>query len=185
VLFLVLIRFFGCLIDFISISGLEFRRLELAFNACKSYVCRLRRFDHISQFSRGILDYALFEYLKLRLACIIHKIDLVGAPSYLSSILVFGRSSRHRFIIVTRPVPLTGISGDLIVYRGIRLWNVLPSAAKSCRGMSMFRREAGQFSLYRRRSHTLSDLISIINFFCQFNRKLLIFFFLAAFRIFL
>jgi hypothetical protein len=45
----------------------------------------LRRFDHISEFSRRILGNTLFEYLKLWLACFIHKIGLVGAPSYLSS----------------------------------------------------------------------------------------------------
>jgi hypothetical protein len=44
-------------------------------------------------FSRVILGYTLFEYLELRLACFIHKIGLVGAPSYLSSLLVLGRSS--------------------------------------------------------------------------------------------
>jgi hypothetical protein len=130
---------------FPSLTGLEFRRLELAFNACTRYVFGLRRFDHISEFSRGILGYTLFEYLELRLACFIHKIGLVGAPSYLSSLLVLGRSSRHRFITVPRPAPSTSLRGDSTVYRGIRLWNVLPSAAKSCRGMSMFKREAGQF----------------------------------------
>jgi hypothetical protein len=89
---------------FTSLTGLEFRRLELAFNACTRYMFGLRRFDHISEFSRGILGYTMFEYLELRLACFIHKIGLVGAPSYLSSLLVFGRSSRHRFII-TAPHP--------------------------------------------------------------------------------
>jgi hypothetical protein len=129
---------------FPSLTGLEFRRLELAFNACTKYVFGLRRFDHISEFSRGILGYTLFECLELRVACFIHKIGLVGAPSYLSSLLVLGRSSRHMFITVPRPDPSTSLRGDSTVYRGIRLWNVLPSVAKSCRGMSMFRRQAGQ-----------------------------------------
>jgi hypothetical protein len=48
---------------FSLLTGLEFRRLELAFNACTSYVFGLRRFDNISEFSRGILGYTLFEYL--------------------------------------------------------------------------------------------------------------------------
>jgi hypothetical protein len=127
------------------LTGLEFSRLELAFNACTRYVFGLRRFDHISEFSRGILGYTLFEYFELRLACFILKIGLVAAPSYLSSLLVLGRSSRHRFITVPRPAPSTRLRGDSTVYRGIRLWNVLPAAAKFCRGMSMFKRETGQF----------------------------------------
>jgi hypothetical protein len=49
------------------------------------------------------------------------------------------------FITVPRMAPSTSLRGDSTVYRGIRLWNVLPSAAKSGRGMSMFRRKAEQF----------------------------------------
>jgi hypothetical protein len=75
---------------FNSLTGLEFRRLELAVNACTRYVFGLRSFDDISEFLRCILGYTLFEYLELRLACFIHKIGLVGAPSYLSSLLVLG-----------------------------------------------------------------------------------------------
>jgi hypothetical protein len=101
-------------------------------------------FDHISVLSRRIPRYTLFEYLKLRLGCFIHKIGLVGMPFYLSFLLVLGRSSRHRFVKVPRPVPSTCLRNDSTVYRCICLWNVLPSAAKSCRGMSMFRRETGQ-----------------------------------------
>jgi hypothetical protein len=97
---IILIFLYKDVVYFSSLTGLEFRRLELAFNACTSYVFGLRRFDHISEFSRGILGYTLFEYLELRLACFIHKICLVGAPSYLSSLLVLGRSSRHSFITV-------------------------------------------------------------------------------------
>jgi hypothetical protein len=112
---------------FPSLTGAEFRRLELAFNACTWYVYGLRRFDHISEFSRGILCCTLFEYLELRLAGFIHKIVIVGAPDYLNSRLVFGRSPRHRFLVIPNPVPFTSLRGDSTLYRGIRLWNVLPS----------------------------------------------------------
>jgi hypothetical protein len=112
---------------FPSLTGAEFRRLELAFNACTWYVYGLRRFDHISEFSRGILGCTLFEYLELRLAGFIHKIVIVGAPDYLNSRLVFGRSPRHRFLVIPNPVPFTSLRGDSTLYRGIRLWNVLPS----------------------------------------------------------
>jgi hypothetical protein len=125
------------LLYFPSLTGLGFRRLELAFHACTRYM--------FGEFSRGILGYILFEYLELRWACFIHRISLVGAPSYLCSLLVLGRSSRHRFITVSCPALSTSLRGESTVYRGIRLWNVLPSAAKSCRGMSVFRQEVGQF----------------------------------------
>jgi hypothetical protein len=47
---------------FSSLTGLKFRRLKLAFNACMRYVFGLRRFDYIREFSRSILGYTLFEY---------------------------------------------------------------------------------------------------------------------------
>jgi hypothetical protein len=75
----------------------------------------------ISEFSRGILGYTLFEYLELRLACFIHKIGLVGVLSYLSFLFVLGRSTRHRYITMSRPAPSTSLRCDSTVYWGIRL----------------------------------------------------------------
>jgi hypothetical protein len=42
---------------FPSLTGAEFRRLELLFNACTGGMSMVRCFDHISEFSRGILEY--------------------------------------------------------------------------------------------------------------------------------
>jgi hypothetical protein len=39
------------IIYFPSLTEAEFRRLELAFEACTRYVDSLRRFDHISEFT--------------------------------------------------------------------------------------------------------------------------------------
>jgi hypothetical protein len=99
----------------------------------------------ISEFSREILGCTLFEYLALRLAGFIHKIVIVGAPDYLSSRLVLGRSPRHRFLVISNPVPVTSLRGDSALYRGILQWNVLPSAAKSSCSIGTFRREAKWF----------------------------------------
>jgi hypothetical protein len=95
---------------FSSLTGLEVRRLDLDFNACMRYVFGLRRFDHISEFSRGILGYTMFKFLEL--AFFIHNIGLVGAPSYFSSLLVLGRSSRQRCFTLPRPAPSTSLRGD-------------------------------------------------------------------------
>jgi hypothetical protein len=129
----------------------EFRRLELDFNACTRYVYGLRHFDHISKFSREILGCTLFEYLELRLAGFMHKIVIVGPPDYLSSRLVLGRPPRHRFLVIPNPVPGTSLRGDSALYRGIRLWNVLPSAARSSFSIGTFKQEA-------KRSLTTTDL---------------------------
>jgi hypothetical protein len=79
------------------------------------------------------------------LACFIHKIGLVGVPFYVSSLLVLGRSSRHRVITVLRLAPSNNLRGDSTVYQCIRLWNVLSSATKPYHGMSIFDRDTLQF----------------------------------------
>jgi hypothetical protein len=68
-----------------------------------------RSFDHISKFSRGILGCKLVEYLKLRLAGLIHNIVIFGVPDCLSSLLVLGRSPRHRFLVMLNPQPVTSL----------------------------------------------------------------------------
>jgi hypothetical protein len=70
---------------------------------------------------------------------------IVGAPNYLSSHLVLGRSPRHRFLVIPNPVSVTSLLGDLALYSGIRLWNVLPSAAKSSFSIGTFKRKAKRF----------------------------------------
>jgi hypothetical protein len=42
-------------------------------------------------------------------------------------------------------VPVTSLRGDSALYRDIRLWNVLPSAAKSSFSIGTFKREAKRF----------------------------------------
>jgi retron-type reverse transcriptase len=130
---------------FPSLTNVAFRRLELAFNACIRYIFNLRRFDHISELEGEILGCGLFTYLEIRLAVFIHRISLYSAPPYLSAYLRFGPSPRHRLFVMPTPVPRTSLRGDSTVYRGLRLWNFLPPAAKQCRSIESFKREAGRF----------------------------------------
>jgi hypothetical protein len=70
---------------------------------------------------------------------------IIGDPDYLSSCLELGRSLRHRFLIIPNPVPVTSLRGDSALHRGIRLWNVLPSAAKSSFSIGTIKREQSGF----------------------------------------
>jgi hypothetical protein len=77
---------------------------------------------------------------------------IVGAPDspeYLSSRLVLGRSTRHRFLVIPNPVPVTSLRGDsdsaLPWYSSVECAVVLPSAAKSCFSIGTFKREAKRF----------------------------------------
>jgi hypothetical protein len=53
-----------------------------------------------------------------QVSCVVSRTysdGLVEAPSYLSSLLVLGRSSRHRLITVLRVGPSTSLHGDSTV----------------------------------------------------------------------
>jgi hypothetical protein len=47
---------------FPCLTGIAFRRLQLAFNACVRYIYRRRHFDHISDVATEILGCELFTY---------------------------------------------------------------------------------------------------------------------------
>jgi hypothetical protein len=131
----------------------------LAFNACIRYVYNLRRFDHISEYVRGILGCDLFTYLEIRLAVFIHRVHLSSVPAYLGSHLRLGSSLRHRLFVAPGPTPITSMRNNSTIFRGIRLWNCLPAIAKESRSISRFKREAEQFlvglaeSTHSRRHH--------------------------------
>jgi hypothetical protein len=111
----------------------------------------------------------LFEYLELRLLGFIHKIVIVGALDYLSSRLVLGRFPRHRFLAIPNPVPVTSLRGDSALYRGIRLWNMLPYAVKSFFSIgNPFKREAKRFLTTADSSNYTHRLIIFINFTIEY-----------------
>jgi hypothetical protein len=130
---------------FPSLTGTVFKRLELAFNACVRYVFNLGYFDHVSGVSGEILGHDLFTHLEIRLAVFILRTHLYSAPAYLSSYLNFGLIPRHRLFSAPEPIPSTSLRNDSTIYRGIRLWNTLPAAAKESRSIIQFKREAGKY----------------------------------------
>ena len=133
------------IVYFPALTGVAFRRLELAFNACVRYVFDLRYFDHVSEHAGNILGQDLFTHLEIRLAVFIHRVYLLSAPVYLSSYLNLGISSRHRLFSAPGPIPRTSLRNDSTIYRGIRLWNFLPAAAKESRTISSFKKEAERY----------------------------------------
>jgi hypothetical protein len=163
---IVLVFLYTDVVYFPSLTRTEFRKLELLFMHVRS-MCKVFGADNISEFSRGILGYTLFENLELRLAGFIHIIDIVGAPDYLHPRLVLDRSSRHEFLVILKPVPITSLRGELrgdsAFYHGICLWNVLPSTVKSSFSIRNFKGETKRFL-----TTTLLIVLIIINFSIEY-----------------
>jgi hypothetical protein len=105
------------IIYFPSLFDVAFYRIQVAFNACARYIFDLRRFDHLNGLDRVILG--------------------CKAPSYLGSILRFGPSARHRFFTTPSPTPSTALRNNSTLYRGIRLWNSLPSTVRTFRSRNL------------------------------------------------
>jgi hypothetical protein len=74
--------------------------LELAFNACTRYVYGLWRFDYNSEFSRGVLGGTLSAF--------------VGAPDYLSSLLLLGIGDFNFITTKIQKIPETVENSSLL-----------------------------------------------------------------------
>jgi hypothetical protein len=130
---LLLPHFFYCDIVFSSLSYLDGRRLQVAFNSCTRYVFGIRRFDHLSVHRDVLLGMPLFVYFDFRVLSFFFRLIRSGTPGYLYSDLRRARSSRTANFIFPDLCP----RGSVLV-RGIRLWNELPLVIKESRSVAIF-----------------------------------------------
>jgi hypothetical protein len=79
--------------------------------------------------------------------CFMHSVHIGPAPSYLAAMLRFGPFARHRFFTAPSPTPSTALRNNSTLYRGIRLWNSLPSPVKTfrSRNLTAFKQEVVRF----------------------------------------
>jgi hypothetical protein len=112
---LLLPHFFYCDIVSSSLSCLDGRCLQEAFNSCTRYVFGIRRFDHLSVHRDVLLGMPLFVYFDFRVLSFFRLIRS-ERPRYLYSDLCRVRSSRTGNLIF----PNVCAKGSVLV-RGIRL----------------------------------------------------------------
>ena len=112
------------------------RKLNVAFNSITRYVYGLRRYDHISSFSKSIYGMSLDNLFKLRTLTMLHNIIQSHQPEYLYNKINFTRSERSCDII---PVRYTFLVSERQFYvHSIRLWNSLPRSVKIISSPTMF-----------------------------------------------
>lgn len=116
----------------------NFRKLQLAFNSVTRFVYGLKRFDHISAFSKSILNCGFREYLDFRTCTMTHKI-LNNPPKYLENF--FTITSLPRTLNFLLPRCETKILRDSFEHRAIRLWNNLPRTIKGLYSFSRYKKE--------------------------------------------
>lgn len=133
---------YGCEL-FASCDSASFRKLISTFNAILRYVYNLRKYDHISVYSKKLYGVSLNDLLKIRVLSLLHKTIYTKTPSYLHDKLVFARSSRKKDIIPLRFKSL--MSEWQFFINAIRLWNSLPSSFQFICNQSAFKKKIFEF----------------------------------------
>lgn len=120
-----------------SVSKKNLRKLNLAFNTITRYVFNLKKYDHISRYSKLLLGRSFVSHLNIRLCTQTFKI-LNNPPTYLENFFTYARSPRAPALIVPRSV-----SDNLkhsFQHRAIKTWNELPRNCRSMRSYPSFKR---------------------------------------------
>ena len=116
------------------------RKLNTAYNAIIRYIYiyGLKRYDHISTYTKKLYGVLFDDYLKIKCLVFLHKLITTKEPNYLYTRLLFSRSTRGRNLIQFRHRSL--ISEWQYYIYSIRLWNTLPTNIKSTSNTNLFKK---------------------------------------------
>ena len=123
---------------FASCDAKSKNRLNVTFNCITRYVYGLRKYDHVSAFSKCLLRVNFPDYLKIKNLILLHKILTSREPSHLYNRLVFSMSTRTRNLTQLRHRTL--VSEWQYFTFVIRLWNALPTNMKNISNASLFKK---------------------------------------------
>lgn len=113
------------------------KKLQLLFNACVRYIFKLRKFDHVSNFSKTVLNCDLQVYYKIRVLTLFYKIISTRSPNYLYEKLTFSQSTRNQNLIV--PLNKSHNFNSSFFVKGAVLWNQLPCEFKEIGSAKKFK----------------------------------------------
>lgn len=128
---------YGCQI-FCSHSSESRRNLTVAFNNVVRYVYNLKRFDHVSSYTKGILGCTLYAYINYHTLKALNNIITRKEPSNLYDKITFSNSSRS-FIFIQPRFTCILSERQFFVY-AVRQWNSLPLDIRKLRGTQLFQR---------------------------------------------
>lgn len=111
-------------------------KLKLLFNAGVRYIFSLRKYDHISQFSKSILGCDLDTFFEFRTCSYIHKILTRKYPPYLYNKIELNHSIRTGHIKL--PNNKYRIFNSSFFVQGMSKYNQLPHSIRSSTSPSRF-----------------------------------------------
>jgi hypothetical protein len=140
-------KFIYCAPIIIGASKTAMHRLNVAYNSCARFVYCVNRFDHISQFSKKIINCSLPNFLKHCICVFIFKLLLFKQPLYLYEKLNFMKSNRSyydNYLVIPRYH--SSFRERSFWIEGLRIWNSLSSDIRNSSTLSAFR--TGSFAYF-------------------------------------
>lgn len=119
------------------------QKLQLATNNAARFIYNLRKFDHISAYTKKILNCDIFTYFKKLNLLFLFKLLHSQVPDYLYKKLIFAQSSRTHNLVIPRYRYLS--SSRTFFVSAVRLWNSLPNPTKQISLFGLFRLDVEKF----------------------------------------
>lgn len=114
---------YGCEI-FSNCDSTSKNKLDILYNNIIRYVYGLRKYDHVSSFTKSLYGVTFENFLKIRVLIFLHKIIYTRKPQYLYNNIQFARSNRGKKIIIPKHRCL--VSEWQFYINAVRLWNTIP-----------------------------------------------------------
>ena len=115
------------------------RKLNVLYNDIARYIFKLRRHDHISQYSKQIFQCTFDQLLQHRRLSLLHKIIYYNEPFYLYDRIKFFKSSRTKHIHQIKHYHK--LSEFQFFVNTICLWNSLPIHLQFINSNAQFKKE--------------------------------------------
>jgi len=112
-------------------------KLQLVINSAARYVYNKRKYDHISNEARNILNCDISSFYNVINLVFLHKLINSQCPLYLYEKLNFAQSLRTFNLI--KPVHQYLVTSRTFFVSAIGLWNSLPFAIKKIQNQGLFK----------------------------------------------
>ena len=119
------------------------QKLQLVINSAARYVYNQRKFDHISMYSKRILNCDITNFFNVINLVFIHKLIYTQCPQYLSSKLTYAHSSRTQNLILPNFKYL--VTSRTFFVSAVKLWNMLPPVIKTIQNQRLFKKAVRDF----------------------------------------
>ena len=133
------------LVPILSYGGLVYgnldsssrQKLQLAVNNAARYVFLKQKYDHISVFSKQILNCDVKKFYEVINLVFMHKLIYTHIPQYLFNKLSFCQSTRSFNLIL--PIAKYLVTSRMFFVSTAKLWNNLPVDIKRIRNKKLFK----------------------------------------------